>query len=293
MSLAVHLDTDIGDDIDDVFCLALLLRCPEVFLRSITTVFAHAPAKADIAYEMCHAAGASTAVAAGFARPMTSRTSDALKRPHYYPAEPLPARHRADVPAALKSLLDVPADGAILTIGAMTNVAAALIARDPATPFPRVVAMAGEFQRYGHIEHNVRSDPEAAHLCFSSGVPIDFIPWSIGPQTKLTPDDVDRLRAAAPTDPLCEIVIRYADDFWKHIPGKTNMYDPMTVVALLRPDFFDWRRGTVSVELRGDATFAATRFHESDTGPHRVAFGVRADEARAWMMDRLAPPSRR
>ena len=35
----VLLDTDIGDDIDDVFALSLLLKSPEVKLLGITTAY--------------------------------------------------------------------------------------------------------------------------------------------------------------------------------------------------------------------------------------------------------------
>ena len=33
------LDTDIGDDIDDAFALALLLENPEIDLKAVTTVY--------------------------------------------------------------------------------------------------------------------------------------------------------------------------------------------------------------------------------------------------------------
>ena len=54
--ISVHLDTDIGDDIDDAFCLALLLRCPEVRVQSITTVLNDTPHRADMCADLCEAA---------------------------------------------------------------------------------------------------------------------------------------------------------------------------------------------------------------------------------------------
>ena len=35
----IILDTDIGDDIDDAFALALAVRSPEIELVGVTTVF--------------------------------------------------------------------------------------------------------------------------------------------------------------------------------------------------------------------------------------------------------------
>ena len=282
----VHLDTDIGDDIDDVFCLALLLQCPELTLRSCTTVFGHTDEKATIVEQMCDCTGAKPAIAAGFPQPIASRPMKQwLARPHLYPAEKPATKYAIDTPAALRLMTELSADDAILTIGAMTNLAAALVSKPADAPWPRVVSMAAEFQRYGHTEFNVRCDPEAAHLCFTSGVRIDFIPWSIGPATKLLPADIERLRSAE--TPLCKLVVSLLETFWKSFPGKTNMYDPMTVVALLRPDLFDWRRGTVHVELRGEHTYGLTTFNEHSDGPHRVAFGVQAEAAKAFLIDRL------
>ena len=47
--IPVIVDTDIGTDIDDAFALALLLQCPELELRGITTVSGDAPLRARLA----------------------------------------------------------------------------------------------------------------------------------------------------------------------------------------------------------------------------------------------------
>ena len=73
-------------------------------------------------------------------------------------------------------------DGSIVpvTIGAMTNLAMAMVKAPQIIPkIPRIVAMAGEF-RASFAEYNVRCDPEALAICLASGVAIDFTPWTIG-----------------------------------------------------------------------------------------------------------------
>jgi len=281
----VHLDTDIGDDIDDVFCLALLLQCPELALSGVTTAWGRTGERCDIVADLCSQVALAPPIAGGFAVPMASRRfHDDLLLRLIYPFDG-PSKFRTDAVEALRLITAVPEDGVILTIGAMTNAAAAMLARDKREPFPRIIAMAGEFQRYGHIEFNIRCDPEAAHVCFSRGTPIDVIPWSIGPATKLLPSDIDRIRAS--DTPLCRRVFHYLQSFWKHVPNKTNMYDPMTVVALLKPELFDWKRGHVAIELRGEHTYGQTTFREDPGGPHRVAFGVQAEAANAFLIDRL------
>lgn len=280
--ITVHLDTDIGDDIDDAFCLALMLSSPELSISSVSTVFMDTAVRADLVSEMCKTGGQSPVIVEGLRGVMASRPVDVSKRePNHF------ASRTFDRPAAdgLKVLDHARREcEAVLTIGPMTNLAASLLA-NPYAGKGRAIAMAGEFQRPRHIEWNIKVDPEAAAICFSSGLPIDLIPWSIGPAVKLRPQDVDRIRAS--TKPIAKLLLSYLEQFWKHVPNKTNMYDPMTVVALLRPDLFTWERGRVTVELRGDATYGMTMFHQDEAGPHRVAMAVQVDDARAFLVDRI------
>lgn len=278
----VHLDTDIGDDIDDAFCLALLLSSPEIELKSASTVFMDVAVRADQVSEMCQVTGASPVIAEGLRATMASRPVDVSKRHPFYLASRHYDRPKADVLAVLDTARRE--CDAVLTIGPTTNLAASLLC-NPDPTAGRVIAMLGEFQRPRHIEWNVKTDPEAAAICCRSGIAMDFIPWSIGPAVKLRPEDVERIRNSP--KPIAKMLLNWLQQFWKHVPNKTNMYDPMTVVALLKPDLFEWERGVVSVELRGDSTYGLTSFRPDDTGPHRVAMGVKADEARAFLVDRI------
>ena len=49
----VILDTDLGDDIDDAFALALLLRSPEVELKGVVTVYGQTERRAEIVAAVC------------------------------------------------------------------------------------------------------------------------------------------------------------------------------------------------------------------------------------------------
>ncbi len=284
-SIPSILDTDIGDDIDDVFCLALALRCPEIDLRAVTTSMGRTAERAEIVRDLCNQANRRPEIAAGFTTTMGSQPVEEWLTRLYYPFEPKTGEFKADAPEVLRLISQLPAEGILFTIGTMTNAAAAVMARDRSKSFPRIIAMAGEFQRYGHIEFNIRCDPEAANVCFTSGLRVDLIPWSIGPATKLLPADIAALRAA--TSPLARRVVYYLERFWKIVPNKTNMYDPMTVVAALHPELFEWKRGTVKVELAGRNTYGLTTFHAHDDGPHRIAWDVKADEAKAFLVQRL------
>src|SRR5215207_4884308 len=54
---SVLIDTDIGDDVDDAFGLALALRLPQLRVRGITTVAGPVQARARLAQSILAAAG--------------------------------------------------------------------------------------------------------------------------------------------------------------------------------------------------------------------------------------------
>lgn len=282
----VHLDTDIGDDIDDAFCLALLLRSPEIELRSVSTVLNDTAGRADMVREMCEAAGQSPRIVAGARSVITRRPpKNALTR-----RPPHEARKtydfQADMPATLATLAEVRRSyDVLLTIGPLTNLAMSLIADPDISRFPRYLAMAGEVQMFGHQEWNIVVDAEAAAVVLSSDLQIDFIPFKIGLDTKLNADEQTWLEKQ--TNPLAKVLNDYRAQFRRTHAGIQNMFDPMTVVALLHEDWFTWQRGRLTVETRGDVTNGQTIFRADENGPHRVAFAVDAEKAKRWMLDRL------
>lgn len=67
----IILDTDIGDDIDDVFALALTLHSPEIELLGVTTVFRNAYQRAQAAMELISYYKVDIPVFAGVDQPLS------------------------------------------------------------------------------------------------------------------------------------------------------------------------------------------------------------------------------
>src|SRR5580692_8497541 len=85
------LDTDIGDDIDDAFALALALRSPELKLLGITTAFGDTELRARLVDRYLHAVGRDDIpVAAGVPTPHSNVFTQAVY------ARQGPDRHHAD-----------------------------------------------------------------------------------------------------------------------------------------------------------------------------------------------------
>lgn len=284
--LTVHLDTDIGDDIDDAFCLALLLRSPEFDLRSISTVLNDTAGRADMCRELCDAAGQSPKIVAGCRSVITRRQNKwgMTRRPPHTATKSYD--YKADGAAMLATLAEVRQSyDVLLTIGPKTNLAMSLVADPDVTRFPRYLAMAAETVVQNHSEWNILIDPEAADVVCRSGMPIDFISWKIGVDTKLSVDEQAWLDRQ--TNPVAKVLNNYREQFRKTHSTVQNMYDPMTVVALLHEEWFTWQRGTLRVEIAGEHSFGQTFIKLDPAGPHRVAIGVDAEKAKQWMLQRL------
>ena len=178
LQLAI-LDTDIGDDIDDAFALALVLRSPEIKLLGITTTYADTELRARLTDRYLAAVHRTDIpVAVGRHAPQPKGFTQAA----YARQQPERAH-----PEAVKFLLDQirahPGQITLIAIGPLVNVQDA-IARDPATfrKLKRVVMMGGSVYRgYGENrppepEWNIARDPEGAAALLASGVPVFMMP---------------------------------------------------------------------------------------------------------------------
>lgn len=297
MAQKIILDTDIGDDIDDALALGLACRRPEIEIVGVTTVFGNVRARSQQARTVLVHAGSdfrNVPVASGCGASMASRPLHNLKDylddiPHSQSESclpesdlpPLDPRHGVDF--LIESLLSGDGDIVPVPIGAMTNIAMAIV-KEPRiiAKIPRIVTMSAEFDR-SQAEWNILCDPEAASIVFNSGIPIEVITWTMGRRTMFTPEDITRLAASA--SPLAQNLLR-AVRLWQgsNRNAMPALYDPLTIVAIVQPDILEWQSGRVTVELNGSATYGYTLFKRDPNGPHRVAFGVNRDRAMEFIL---------
>ena len=124
----VIFDTDIGDDIDDAFALALLLRSPEVKILGITTAWGDTNLRARLVSRFLAETGHSDIPV--FAGPQTKSTT---KFSQAQWAEQFPARAYPDAIGFLHDTIQQhPGEITLIAVAPLTNVGA-LIDRDAAT----------------------------------------------------------------------------------------------------------------------------------------------------------------
>ena len=283
----VHLDSDIGGDIDDLCALALLLRAPEVEITGTTTVIDHDGKRAGYARYALELAGQPRIPVAAGADVSLGRYSMPTGLPpegQFWPrpVPPLPG----PLEAALDLLADSIAGGAIvLGIGPFTNLAL-LEEREPGTlQRARVFLMGGHvrkappgFPQWDHqMDYNVQTDPAAAMLVLHAAQPT-LVPIEATAQTALHRSDLEVLRRG---DALCQLLAAQGHAYAPEGEFINYQHDPLAVAIAL-----GWSGVTIeSLPLAITLEDGFVRIRERDDGvPMRVATGVDGEQfSRYWL----------
>jgi purine nucleosidase len=236
------IDTDIGDDIDDAFAVALALRSPELHILGITTTYGDTELRARLLDRYLGAIGrADIPVAAGIATPHNNVFTQAVY------AHQGPERNHPD---AVTFLLDQirahPGQITLIAIGPLFNVQEA-IERDPVTfrQLRRVVIMGGSIYRgYGNVkngttrppepEWNIMCDPVGARALFSAGVPVFVMPLDSTQIPLETPAQGAIFSHGSPlTDQLTLLYHQWTGASEWRTP---TLFDPVAVTYAIRPE---------------------------------------------------------
>ncbi len=250
----IIIDTDIGDDVDDAFALALAVRSSELQILGVMTTFGDTEMRAKLTDRFLAEVGrAEIPVLAGKATPPKMPMS----QHRYAESHFVKASHGDAVEFLLEQIRKYPGEVTLIAIGPLMNVGAA-IEKDAATfrKLKRVVLMGGSIRRgYGDLgytpavppmpEWNILNDVTSARKLFEAGVPLFVMPLD---STQLKLDEVKRAflfgQATTVSD---QLVILY------HLWGQETptLFDPMTVVFVLRPDLCPVQGMHIRVDEKG------------------------------------------
>lgn len=236
----VIIDTDIGDDIDDAFAIALALRCPELEILGISTTFGDTEARAKIVDRLLGAAGRRSDIPVLAGAP--TQTANVMNQKRYgegvYSAK---SPHHSAVDFILDKIRRYPGQITLIAIGPLMNVGA-LIDKDPETflKLKRVVMMGGSIEcGYGDLwfcpehgpdaEWNIINDIPSAKKLFLSGVPLYVMPLD---STQLKLDEVKRAFLFRQGTPLTDALTLLYHEWGQQTP---TLFDPMTVAYILNP----------------------------------------------------------
>jgi inosine-uridine nucleoside N-ribohydrolase len=290
----VIIDTDIGDDIDDAFAVALALGSPELQILGITTTFGETETRAKLLDRFLAGVGRpDIPVAAG--APSTPK-SNFTQRRYAEGGHFAKAPHPDAVAFLLDHIRRNPGQITLIAIGPLMNVGAA-IDKDPATfrKLKRIILMGGSIKRgYGDIgfgppqppqpEWNILNDILSAQKLFAAGVPLFVMPLD---STQLKLDEVKRAFLFSRGTPLTDALTLLYHQWGQETP---TLFDPMTIAFLVDPALCPVQPMHIRVDEKG--------FTRSDPGapnapnpPNaQVCLDSNPDDFFRFLLPRLAAP---
>ena len=235
--ISLILDTDLGDDVDDVFALAYAARHPRMKLCAVTTVLGDTRWRAALALRLLDELDVDDVpVAAGVAGGEVNtvvQSGDVVVPPGA--DDP-----RCDCRSATDLMADVIASAPepvwLATIGPATNAAVLLAERPGATErLAGIVMMGGRHEAAFPREHNFGTNPEAAVAVCNHGGNVRVGDYVVTCQAQLRRDDLPRVRRAPGVGAsLATMLETYFD---RRERDWTSMYDPAALTLALDESF--------------------------------------------------------
>jgi inosine-uridine nucleoside N-ribohydrolase len=303
----VVLDCDPGHD--DAMAILLAAASGDLDLRAITTVAGNQTLdKVTLnARRVCSVAGIrDVPIVAGCDRPMVR---DQLMAGSIHGVSGLdgPEWPEPDVPQDSRHAVDVLVDEmghpegslSIVATGPLTNVATAFRrAPEALSGVQRVVLMGGAIGLGNWTpaaEFNIYADPEAAHVVFSSGVPITMVPLEVTHRALATPEVMARIEGlGTPVARMSATLLRYFAETYERVfafPAPA-VHDPCAVAWLLDRDTVTTRPMHVAIDLRSELSYGRTLcdVYGTTAAPPNAEVGVDLDADRFWgmMIDAIA-----
>lgn len=308
--IPIIVDCDPG--IDDTIALLVAFVSPELKILGITPVCGNQPLDRTVrnALQVCELGGrADIPVFAGHARPTvrapihgqfhgkTGLGNTTLPDPV---KQVEPASAVDFLVATLGAAAEAGEPVTLCCLGPLTNVAAALRLRPGiAAGIDRMVIMGGAYREPGNrtmtSEFNILADPHAAHVVFSSGVPIVSLALDATHQVMLKPEHVAAFArvSGAISGTVAELMAFWdRNDVRRYGSRGGPLHDPLVIAYLLAPQLFVTEKARVFVEHESELCMGQTVadwFGKSGLEPNvDIVTRVDAEGVIALFLDRLA-----
>ena len=272
--IKIIFDTDIGDDIDDAFSLALVGKLNQLELIGVTTVYRNTVLRAKQAKKLLDIMNLNhIKVYAGVKNPIKEPIhlfDKDIIQSDGFPIPPQYSDDYKDYKVETKEAIDFIIEKAnelngelvMVCVGPLTNIGLA-IKKDPSIvkKIKKVVIMGGSYIS-NTKEWNILCDPEAADILFSSGIDLFCVGLDVTMQCTL--DDSILKDLGHQKDELSVTLTLWYNRWKEHFNFKKSvMHDPLAVATLVS-DVCEFSNKHVKVNLdtqRGAIDLDDTKDH--------------------------------
>lgn len=265
---SIIIDTDPG--IDDAVAIAVALFSKKLDVKLLTTVAGNVKVEQVTSnlLKLLKFWGKKIPVAMGASTPIIEPFVDASNvhgvsglAGYSFPEEDSDLLLKENAVEAMRRVLEECSEKLTLVpIGPLTNIAYLLrLYPNIKEKIAEIVLMGGSTTRGNKgimSEFNIATDPEAAKIVFSSGIPIVMAGLDVGWNALVYPDDSLRIKNLNKTGNMIY-------HLFQHYRGgslKTGlkMYDCCAIAYLLEPEMFETVDTYVNVEIKGEYTRGVT-----------------------------------
>ncbi len=249
--IPVILDTDIGDDIDDTWALALLLKSPELDLKLVVTDQGKPEYRAKIVARLLEIAGR-TDVGVGLGLPVIEGEGGQAGWVKDYDLSKYPGRvYRDGVQVLINTIMQTPEPVTLICIGPVPNIQAALEREPRIAERARFVGMDGSI-RFGYngkklpdAEYNVKANAQAAQRALGASWTVTITPLDTCGIVRLIGEQYAAVRDCP--DPLARAVVEnytiwLGKDAKKAEAASSTLFDTVAVYLAISEDLLVMER---------------------------------------------------
>lgn len=266
----IILDTDNGDDIDDLFALYLALSRKDIEIVGITTTYVNTNLRARQINKVLKLAGLTNIpVYAGLGTPIKTlhpcntdykfcQYTNDLDDDCYAPINDDEGCNGVSaIDFIVRKSEELKENLTIVGIGPLTNIATSVLKSPEVMKKPSIVIMGGCFSKIER-EWNIECDYEAAKIVFNSKLNLTAIGVDVTRKTEISSALQERILAHKANDSYFAYLIECANLWYNATGRRIVLHDPLALHCVYDLEIFKFKEYHVCVEDQGRMTTALT-----------------------------------